>query len=265
MTEGSVPRPGNYDLQAETFDRTRGASPTVLAAIDRVLGHGGARRLLDVGGGTGNYAQALAERDFDVLVLDANLAMLGRAVPKLGRGRCVQAAAEALPFADGCADVVAMVNAAHLFQDRARAFAEALRVLRGGPLLVTAFTQENAAPLFVFGYFGMEADLEARPDNGTVERWLHEAGFGTVERSTYVYADTVDGSLNALHTDAAKLADPEVLRNTSLWHRTSAEARERAVQALRRDLDSGELERRVAESVALAEETGHGTLFAAWA
>ena len=261
----STRRPGDYDVQALTYDQTRGASPTVLRAIEGSVGsRGDGRLLLDVGGGTGNYAVALRDRGFQVIVAEVNLAMVIRAAAKLGPSRCVAADAAALPVKDAAADVVAMINTAHLFADRPRAFAEARRVLRDGPLVLTAFTRENRTPLFVFDYFGMGHDLEARPESSQVEAWLRAAGFGRVELSTYVYTDTDDGSLNALHTDARKLADPQVLRNTSLWHRTPPEARRAAVEALGRDLASGELEGRVRESVALAATTGHGTLFAAW-
>src|SRR5207244_37020 len=41
-------RPGNYALQAETYDRTRGASPTVVRLMSKHLGPSEGRRLLDI-------------------------------------------------------------------------------------------------------------------------------------------------------------------------------------------------------------------------
>ena len=65
------PLPGNYAEQAKTYDRTRGASPTIVRALGRYLGPPDNRVLLDIAGGTGNYAQVFQARGFRVIVLDA--------------------------------------------------------------------------------------------------------------------------------------------------------------------------------------------------
>ena len=85
-----------------------------------------------------------------------------------------------------------------------------------------------------------------------------------VEHHTYVYADTVDGSLNALHISALHLAGPAYLRNTSFWYALDEDTRRRGLEALAADLRSGALERRVQASYREAVEAGHGTAFAAW-
>jgi SAM-dependent methyltransferase len=256
-------RPGNYAVQAGTYDLTRGASPTVIRALSKHLGPGEGRSLLDVGGGTGNYAQAMEARGFRVTVVDAQPAMLAHGARKLGPGRCVAGDAQALPIGDGTVDCVDMVNVIHLLDDPLAALREARRVLRGGPLCLTAFTRENQAPLFVFDYFGREDILEGRPSDEEVETMLQQAGFSRVEHQPYIYTDTVDGSLNALHTDALRLAGPAYLRNTSLWHRLDEETRRKGLDSLARDLRSGVLEERVKESFRLAVAHGHGTVFAA--
>ena len=257
-------RPGNYAEQARTYDLTRGASPTVVLAVAPFLGAGGGRLLLDVAGGTGNYARAFQARGFRVLVVDAEPAMLRRAVLKVGAGCVVNGDAVALPFADGSVDCATMVNAVHLVEDPLRAFREIRRVMREGPFCFTGFAKENLAALFVYEYFGLDAPPTRRPSIAQFEALLHDAGLTRVVHEPYVYTDTADGSLNALHTDAKRLADPDVLRNTSFWHALDEETRERGLQALARDLRSGALEERVRRSSRDAARHGHGTLFAAW-
>jgi ubiquinone/menaquinone biosynthesis C-methylase UbiE len=257
-------RPGNYAQQAKTYDLTRGASPTVVRAIARHLGPGGGRRLLDVAGGTGNYARVFAARDFRVVVVDAQMAMLEHAARKLGSGSAIAGDVAAVPLRDGSVDCAMVVNAIHLFADQAAALREGRRVIREGPLVMTGFTQENMGALFVYEYFGL-GPLSPRPPADVYVELLRQAGFSRVEREPYVYTDTVDGSLNALHTNALHLAGPAYLRNTSFWHRLDEETRRKGLEALARDLRSGVLEERVAKSYRTAVETGHGTLFAAWA
>lgn len=264
MSNAHRERPGNYDEQARTYDRTRGASPTVLRAITGAIGPAAGRSLLDLAGGTGNYSQALMARGYRVTVVDANASMLANADRKLGPGHVVRADVAALPFGGRSFDTAVMVNAMHLLDDPLAALRQAKRVLRGGPLAVTAFTKENLAALFVYGYFGLEHPITPRPPAAEVLAQFREAGFSDVTAEPYVYTDTADGSLNALHTNAMHLAGPAYLRNTSFWHRLDEETRRTGLEALARDLRSGVLERRVHEAYRTAATTGHGTLFTAW-
>jgi SAM-dependent methyltransferase len=262
--EARVVRPGNYAVQARTYDRTRGASPTVVRALATHLGPAEGRRLLDIAGGTGNYGRVFLGRGFRVAVVDASVEMLANVARKLGSGHAIAGDAERLPIRDGSIDCAIMVNAIHLVREPAAALAEARRVLRKGPLVLTAFTQKNLAALFVFEYFGRQDEIERRPDEAEIEQLLREASFSEVRHDAYVYTDTVDGSLNALHISPNYLAGPAYLRNTSFWHRLDEDSRRAGLQALAEDLRSGVLAQRVKESYALAAEHGHATVFAAW-
>jgi SAM-dependent methyltransferase len=257
-------RPGNYAVQAKTYDLTRGASPTVIRAVRKFLGPPQGALLVDIAGGTGNYAQALAARGFRVLVVDAESEMLAHADRKLGAGRVVAGDAERLPFGDAVVDRATIINAVHLFADAVAAFREARRIIRAGPVVITAFTRENLTSLFVYEYFGLSEPITARPRTEEFVDLLRGSGFSRIEQEPYVYTDTVDGSLNALHADPLRLAGPAYLRNTSFWHRLDEDRRSAGLQALARDLRSGELKRRVDEGLHLAMQHGHGTVFAAW-
>jgi ubiquinone/menaquinone biosynthesis C-methylase UbiE len=54
-----VSLPPDYSRQAERYDETRSASPSVLRPLRQALEGASGRRLADIGGGTGNYALAL--------------------------------------------------------------------------------------------------------------------------------------------------------------------------------------------------------------
>jgi ubiquinone/menaquinone biosynthesis C-methylase UbiE len=72
----------DYSRQAETYDATRAASPSVLVPLREALAGAPGPRLVDIGGGTGNYARALAGEGWDPLVVDRSTAMLARAAAK---------------------------------------------------------------------------------------------------------------------------------------------------------------------------------------
>ena len=72
----------DYSNQARRYDDTRAASPSVLAPLEKALAGAPGRRLLDIGGGTGNYALALRLQGWDPLVADRSEPMLERAADK---------------------------------------------------------------------------------------------------------------------------------------------------------------------------------------
>ncbi|CAN5133325.1 class I SAM-dependent methyltransferase [soil metagenome] len=256
---------GKYAEQARSYDRTRGASPTLVRLLARFFGPPDHRVLLDIAGGTGNYGQAMRARGFRVFVLDAEAAMLALSVRKLGPGRQVVGDALALPIADASVDCAMVVAALHLVGARLRAMREARRVIRDGPFVLQDFTRENLRPSFVYEYFpGSRPPEREHPTEDDTLRDLGNAGFSRVETERFVYLDTADANLQALHTDALRLAGPAYLRNTSFFQRLPEESRREGLARLAEDLRSGRLVERVRASFQEAVRTGHGTVFAGW-
>jgi ubiquinone/menaquinone biosynthesis C-methylase UbiE len=256
-------RPGNYVEQARTYDGTRGASPTVLAALREALGPGRGRRLVDVAGGTGNYAAEVARDGFRTVIADAEPAMLARAAAKLPPGSCVAADASALPFRDGSFDCGMVVSAFHLFADKATALRELRRLVRDGPVVMQVFTRENLRPLFNQEYFDHPIHEEVRETEREHVELLRAAGFSSVDVRRLAYRGVEDGSFSALQTDPALIADEARLRNTSYWHRMDETTRRAGLARLRADLRSGELARKVARGLELARQWGHATVIVA--
>jgi ubiquinone/menaquinone biosynthesis C-methylase UbiE len=124
----------DYDAWARTYDDTRGASPSVLRALLDALGPADGRSLLDVGGGTGNYARALLESGFRVTLCDFSPGMATRAAVKLGSAPVVVADAPHLPFRDASFDCAVSVKVLNHIRDWRRMLRGVRRVLRGGPL-----------------------------------------------------------------------------------------------------------------------------------
>ena len=98
-------------------------------------------RVLETAAGTGAVTRALAQAlplHVDLVATDLNQPMLDRAAA-VGTKRPVQwqqADAALLPFEDASFDVVVCQFGAMFFPDKARAFAEARRVLRRGGMLL---------------------------------------------------------------------------------------------------------------------------------
>lgn len=229
-----------YDRQAERYDKTRGASPSVLDPLRDALAGAPGRELVDIGGGTGNYAQALREDGWDPLVVDLNAAMLEHAQAK--GLRTLQADAAALPLPDEGADAAMLVAMLHHVPDWRAALREARRILRhGGRLALMGWTREHMERVtWVREYFPSMNDWLAldHPSLAELEGELPGARVLRVE-----FEDLMDASLSALQRRPELVLDPCWHRQTSyfekLEQRFPAEL-QTGLARLRRDLDAGE-------------------------
>jgi demethylmenaquinone methyltransferase/2-methoxy-6-polyprenyl-1,4-benzoquinol methylase len=115
----------------------------------RVSGASAGKRFLDVAAGTGDSSIALAKRGAEVVSTDFTHAMLRLGPAKFrkkGLDGLIWASSDAdaqkLPFKDAAFDGISICYGIRNVEDRARAYAEFLRVLRpGGQLTVLEFSR----------------------------------------------------------------------------------------------------------------------------
>jgi demethylmenaquinone methyltransferase/2-methoxy-6-polyprenyl-1,4-benzoquinol methylase len=129
-----MPTFDHFGLLAPYYDRL--IRPADVARLTDLAGLPTNGRLLDVGGGTGRVAQALARQAGSVTVADESWKMLSHTRDKPGL-RPAAAHAERLPFPSGAFDRVVMVDAFHHLADQEQCLAELLRVCaRAGRVVV---------------------------------------------------------------------------------------------------------------------------------
>ena len=116
-------RAGSFGAAALAYDRARPSYPVdaVRAALPA-----DARRVLDLGAGTGKLTNVLLDLGLDVVAVEPDAGM--RALLP-GRAEARDGSAEAVPLPDGSFDAVLAGQAFHWF-DPARALPEMARVLR---------------------------------------------------------------------------------------------------------------------------------------
>ena len=120
-----------------------------LALIDRYVSLRG-KSILDVGCGLGTYVEKLgqfSERVYGVDVEVERVVAGGRRLPGL-----LAAAAEALPFIDGCFEVVLLHEVLEHVQDDRQVVEEACRVLRPGAKMVI-FAPNRLYPFETHGIY----------------------------------------------------------------------------------------------------------------
>ncbi|HEX9008835.1 MAG TPA: class I SAM-dependent methyltransferase [Holophagaceae bacterium] len=114
----------------------------------RMSGAAPGKRFLDVAAGTGDSSVALARRGAEVISTDFTHAMLRLGPPKFARKgladriwASTDADAQRLPFRDATFDGITICYGIRNVEERPRAYAEFLRVLRpGGQLTILEFS-----------------------------------------------------------------------------------------------------------------------------
>ena len=205
----------DYSNQAKTYDDTRGASPSVLGPLREALEGAPGRRLVDVGGGTGNYSRALKDEGWDPLVVDREPAMLARAAAK--GLETLEADGQRLPLPDECADAVMLVSMLHHVENPAAAVQEARRILRRrGRLVLMGWSLEDLSGAWMSDYWPSTRAWteESHPKLAELLELMPGA-----RRIEIVYRDLQDGSLAALSAHPEMMADPRWHRQTSYFER----------------------------------------------
>lgn len=257
----------DYDAWAKTYDTTRGASPSVLRPLLEALGPAAGRSLLDIGGGTGNFARPLADTGFQVSVVDHSPEMIRRAAAKLPSTPVLAVCdAQHLPLRDHTFDCAVSVNVLGHLPNWRGALREMRRILREGPLVIKASTRETVTANWITHYFPDYIDHAPlhhyRPAKETVDA-LREAGFSTIELRPIHYTDTVDGSFQALKHNPEMFFNDGLLLNTAAIMRIPEPSRGEGIGRIRADHTSGRLRDVMAEFEPLVATYGDGYLFTA--
>jgi SAM-dependent methyltransferase len=241
----------DYSRQAERYDESRAASPSVLRPLGLALEGAPGRQLVDIGGGTGNYALALERQGWEPVVVDRSSEMLARAAAK--GLEIVEADAQRLPFEDESFDAALMISMLHHVEDRGTALAEARRILRtGGRLVLKGFTGEDAASLWILDYFPSSRPwMEAtHPPRAEILEQLPEARL-----LDFQFRDMQDASLAALSADPERVLEAGESGATSYFERMQRDHPEELRAGLARlseDIAAGRAPRRAGTATVLS-------------
>jgi SAM-dependent methyltransferase len=229
-----------YDRIGTGYTGARRTDPRIAAQVWEALGD--VRTVLNVGAGTGSYEPPGRE----VLAVEPSAAMRAQRPP--GAAPCVDARAEALPFADGAFDAAMAILSDHHWADPLAGLRELRRVARRVVVL-----QWDGARL---GDFWLVRDhlpevLALGAGRPTLED--RASSIGAAMRPVPIPWDCVDGFFHCYWRRPEAYLDPAVRRGTSVWARVGPKAEARAVASLAAQLESGEWHARNAELLGLEE------------
>jgi len=198
---------------------------------------------VNVGAGAGAYEP----RELEVTAVEPSETMIAQR-PE-GAAPVVRARAEELPFADSSFDAAMAVLSDHHWKDHDRGLSELRRVARR----VVLFTWDPATvhdSWLVSEYIPGFADLIRAGFD--LERTVDRLGGARVEPVPIPH-DCVDGFLHAYWRRPRAYLDPAVRAGISVFAQLDPDSVGSGLDRLRRDLESGEWERKHADLLGLQE------------
>ncbi len=230
-----------YDRIGATYTVTRRTEPRIAARIWAALS--GARKVLNVGAGTGSYEPS----DRAVTAVEPSAIM--RAQRPAYAAPCVGARAEHLPFQDKSFEAAMAVSTIHHWQDPVAGLREMRRVAHRVVVFTFDFGDAGWRNRFWLtrDYLPEVADLLV----GAPPLVELASSIGAHIEQVPVPWDCVDGFFEAYWRRPEAYLDVHVRRGISVWDRLGPEVERRAVRDLSADLVSGRWAERNGDLVAL--------------
>ncbi|MFC5827345.1 methyltransferase domain-containing protein [Nonomuraea insulae] len=219
----------DYDRHGHGYAQQRRTDPRIAAQVLDALGQ--ARTVINVGAGAGSYEP----EDRHVVAVEPSAAM--RAQRPLHLAPAVNAAAEQLPFDDDAFDAAMATVTVHQWSDTERGLRELRRVSRG-PVVILTF-DGDALDLLWLAEYAPELIAAERRRYPPIDLITSLAGTRAEVVPIAIPIDCVDGFTEAYYARPERFLDPRVRASQSAWGFVDDAAQARAVDRLRRDLDSG--------------------------
>jgi hypothetical protein len=221
-----------YESIGRSYAATRREDPRIAAQIHKTLV--GVRILLNVGAGTGSYEP----NNIQVVAVEPSLTMIRQRDAK--RGKVVRAVAEDLPFRDRCFDAAMALWTVHHWKDLKRGFRELQRVSRR-VVLVLGTDRLNQLWL-TRDYFPSMAQV--RRPAAKLEALYDILGNEVRIDPLMIPIDCEDGFSSAFWGRPEAYLDPVVRHGISTFQLLTRADLENGLHKLRRDLTSGDWDRR---------------------
>jgi ubiquinone/menaquinone biosynthesis C-methylase UbiE len=141
-----------FDTIGKTYADTRQADERILALLVKYLGLSDGATVADIGAGTGNYSNALAETGFRVLAIEPSPIMLhhSRNHPRV---EWREGDAENVPLPDGSVNGVVSTLAVCHFSNVQKALAEMARITDSGTVVIFTFDNGLGRDTWMYEYF----------------------------------------------------------------------------------------------------------------
>lgn len=141
-----------YDSIGENYNATRQPDHRIVAKLISLLDLPTGSKIADIGAGTGNYSNAIAQQGYQVIAIEPSKVMQ-RQQQSHPDVSWITASAEQIPLADNTLDGAVVMLALHHFNDLNVGLREISRITKSPKIVIFAFEQEKIADFWLTDYF----------------------------------------------------------------------------------------------------------------
>ncbi len=141
-----------YNSIGQGYNYSRKSDRRIVETLINFLDLPPGATIADVGAGTGNYSNAIAERGYQIIAIEPSTLMQSQAVvhPDV---KWITATAEAIPLSDNSVDGAIIMLAMHHFSNIDLAISEVNRIVGDGNFVIFAFEQHKIPEFWLTDYF----------------------------------------------------------------------------------------------------------------
>lgn len=234
-----------YDEIGIDYNANRRADCRITKTIAELLALPAGACIADIGAGTGNYSNALAELGFRVIAVEPSAVMREQTTCHSGV-RWLAGTAEAVPLENSSVDGVIVILAIHHFGSLSAAATEFYRICPRGPIVVLTYDPRKGRGFWFNNYFPeiYENEFKRFPPAEDVAARLARHHWRVIIHDFPLPADLQDRNMHAAWNRPELYLDELARRNTSGFALASQADTERRLAVLQRDLASGEWDRK---------------------
>ena len=175
-----------YDSTGQGYNLTRQPDSRIVDRLIGLLNLSPGKTIADVGAGTGNYSNAIANSGYKIIAIEPSQAMRSQAQPHKDV-RWVNAAAESIPLEDNIVDGAIVMLALHHFQDLDAGINEIDRITQE-KIVIFAFEQSKIADFWLTDYFPyfIQDTLKTFPEPEAIAKKIEQTTNKQVEITPFL-------------------------------------------------------------------------------
>ena len=230
-----------YNSIGQNYNRTRQADSRIVDRLIGLLNLPRGSTIADVGAGTGNYSNAIAQAGYRVVAIEPSEVMQRQrqAHPNVS---WLTAAAEQIPLPDNAVDGAVVMLALHHFNDIEQGISEINRIVATGRIVIFAFEQAKIPDFWLADYFPnfISDTLDTFPSTKKIAQIFSQITQKEIEIIPFLLPPDLKDLFAAAGWRKPEIyLDPETRNGISTFNKMSAKNLKAGISKLATELNNG--------------------------
>lgn len=230
-----------YNSIGKDYNATRQSDPRIVQQLVNLLDLSPGSTIADVGAGTGNYSNAIADLGYQIIAIEPAKVMQSQRKehPKVS---WLIAAAEKIPLSDDAVDGVVAMLSMHHFDDLKLGIREMARISATGKIVIFAFEQSKITDFWLSDYFPyfINDTLDTFPSTQTIAETITQITQKEVEIIPFLLPINLSDLFAASGWCKPEIyLDAQVRNGISTFAKMPENDLKTGLKGLARDIDNG--------------------------